>query len=788
MLVLKNIKKTYRVGDIETKALCGIDVAFRKNEFVAILGASGSGKTTCLNIIGGLDRYDDGDLIIKGKSTREFTDKDWDAYRNNSIGFVFQSYNLIAHLSIVSNVELGMTLSGVSKSQRRKRALDVLERVGLKDHLHKNPSQLSGGQMQRVAIARALVNDPEILLCDEPTGALDKTTGVHIMDLIQEIASDKLVIMVTHNPEIAEKYAGRIVRFEDGVIIDDSHPYQDLPKPDSFSLKKTSMSFLTALSLSLQNILTKKGRTTLTAFASSIGIIGIALILSLSTGFQQQIDEFQSDTLAEFPIIVMQQTTEVDREEARNARRENVSAVSDSFFTDAREVYPHDPSANRVVHRNVITDDFIDYVSSIDPRLVSSFGFTRVVNMNLLQSVDGNIRPIQFGSGLNSAGGGVGSGGGAISGMSEIGLSSYPTMLDTASGSYIELNYDLLSGAFPQDPTELVLVVDAQNRVNHITLGNLGLSAESGEAISFADIVGMEYRLVHNNDYYIETEFGAYMRNSDMQGMYESADGLTLTIVGIVRQNPDTRLALLSPGIAYSDELSTLIIGMAMGSDIVKAQKEADFNVMSREPLTEEARESFLSFLGGNAKPMMMMIYPQGFDEKSEVIALLDDFNAGRADEEIIIFSDLADRMVGMVSGIMDGITLVLIAFAATALIVSFIMIAIITYISVLERTKEIGILKALGARKKDITRVFNAETFIIGAFSGILGISIAMLLAIPINNIIYNMAELTNVANLQTTHAAILLILSIALTVLGGWIPAKMASKKDAVEALRTE
>jgi putative ABC transport system permease protein len=590
--------------------------------------------------------------------------------------------------------------------------------------------------------------------------------------------------MVTHNADIADKYADRIVRFEDGIIIDDTHPHDERPKPDSFSLIKTSMSFLTALSLSFNNILTKKGRTALTAFASSIGIIGIALILSLSTGFQDQIDEFQGDTLAEFPIIVTQQSIEVDREAMVSARREQADASVG--FLDVDEVYPYDPSANLTVHKNIITEEYVDYVSAIDPQVVSSIGFVRLVNMNLLRSIDGNIQPISFGGGLGGGNGSVG--GGVVSGMSEMGLSSYPTMLDTSSGSYLEKNYDLLSGAYPQNPTELVLVVDKQNRVNYNTLNHLGFKTEDVDAIHFSDIVGIEYKLIGNNDYYISTEHGTFMPNSDVQGMYDSEDNLTLTIVGIVRQNPDTRLALLSPGIAYNDDLSTIVIDRAMDSDVVKAQRESDFNIMSREPLTEDAKSTFISYLGGNAKPMMMMIYPQGFKEKAELIELLDDYNAGKASENEILYTDLADRVVGMVGGIMDGITLVLIAFAATSLVVSFIMIAIITYISVLERTKEIGILKALGARKKDITRVFNAETFIIGACSGFLGIVIAMLLAIPINSVIYNMTELSNVANLKILHAVILLVVSITLTILGGWIPAKMASKKDAVEALRSE
>jgi len=479
---------------------------------------------------------------------------------------------------------------------------------------------------------------------------------------------------------LAEEYADRTVRFQDGKIIDDSHPHEERPKPDSFSLKKTSMNFLTALGLSFNNIRTKKGRTILTGFASSIGIIGIALILALSTGFQDQIDEFQSDMLAEFPIIVTQSTSEVDRD----AIRSEAQISQENLFPDVQVVFPHDPAANRAVHRNIITDEFVDFVSSIDPTYVSSIGFTRIVNMNLLRNVGGNIIPISF-SGGGSGGNGMGP---------DIGISSYPTMLDMSRGTFLERNYDLLAGEQPQNPTELVLVVDSQNRIDFNTLNALGFSTENLNAINFDDIIGTEFQLIGNDDYFIETEFGTFMPNRDFATMYNSPNNITLTIVGIVRQQPDVSLAMLSPGIAYSDDLSTMIINMAMDSRIVAAGREADFNIMTLEPITEEARETMLSFLGGNAEPMMMMIYPQGFSEKEVVINLLDEFNAGRADEDMIFYTDLADMVVGMVGGIIDGITLVLIAFAATSLVVSFIMIAIITYISVLERTKEIGILR----------------------------------------------------------------------------------------------
>ena len=399
MLELKHIRKVYHVGDIETVALNDISVAFREKEFVAILGTSGSGKTTCLNIIGGLDRYDSGDLVIKGKKTKDFKETDWDAYRNNSIGFVFQSYNLIMHLSIVENVELGMTLSGVSKEEKHKRALEVLEQVGLKNHVHKKPNQLSGGQMQRVAIARALANDPEILLCDEPTGALDTATSVQIMDLIKEVAKDRLVIMVTHNPELAEQYADRIIRFQDGNIISDSHPHQERPKEDQFKLKKTSMKFMTALGLSLNNLKTKKGRTFLTAFASSIGIIGIAVILSLSTGFQAQINNYQSDAMAEFPIIITQSTSEVDME----SMRQHAEAAEETKYVDTDEVTLYDPMENIIIHKNDFSNGFIDYIEAVDPDICSSIGYTRLANMNLVMKKEDSYVPVTFGSLMSSA-------------------------------------------------------------------------------------------------------------------------------------------------------------------------------------------------------------------------------------------------------------------------------------------------------------------------------------------------------------------------------------------------
>ena len=786
MLELKNIKKTYHVGDVETKALDDISVAFREKEFVAILGTSGSGKTTCLNIIGGLDRYDSGDLVIKGKKTKDFTDKDWDAYRNNTIGFVFQSYNLITHLSIVENVELGMTLSGVSKEEKHKKALESLEKVGLKNHLHKKPNQLSGGQMQRVAIARALANDPEILLCDEPTGALDTATSIQIMDLIKEIAKDKLVIMVTHNPELAKDYADRIVEFKDGKIISDSHPHKERPKEDQFSLKKTSMSFLTALSLSFNNIKTKKGRTILTAFASSIGIIGIALILSLSTGFQTKIDEYQSDALSEMPIMVTQSSMNVDSEEMAKQQGKMKDKITGNVeYVDSDEVYLYDSSENEMVHENNFTSEYMDYINNIDKDICNNIGYARMVNMNLVRKIGDEYKLVTVGTGISGM-----SSESSMTSMNGVGLYSYPKQLDeeNAGESYLQKNYELIAGEYPTENTDLILVVDNENKVDYNVLKNLGYDTDDVDSIKFDDIVGTELKLITNNDYYTKTPMNTYMPGTDYKAMYNSTDSTTLKVKGIVRLKKDVSMGLLAQGIVYSDELVQNIIDDSVNSDIVKAQKDVNYNIMSMEEFDENSKEQFLSYLGGDETPFMIMIYPKDFETKDQVTDYLDAFNEGKDEEDVVMYTDLASTISEMSGGIMDAITLVLIAFAGISLVVSLIMISIITYTSVLERTKEIGILRALGARKKDITRVFDAETCILGVFSGILGIVIAWLCTFPINTVIYNMTELEGVAHLQPLHAILLIIISTVLTMLGGHIPARMASKKDAVEALRSE
>ncbi|HBA03072.1 MAG TPA: sulfate ABC transporter ATP-binding protein, partial [Clostridium sp.] len=565
MLQLKNIFKSYTTGEFTQVALDGISLKFRKSEFVAILGPSGSGKTTCLNVIGGLDQYDEGDLIINGKSTKNFKDSDWDAYRNNSVGFIFQSYNLISHLSIVDNVEMGMTLSGVSNTEKHKKALEVLEKVGLKDHVHKKPNQLSGGQMQRVAIARALANDPDIILADEPTGALDTHTSIQIMELIKEISKDKLVVMVTHNPELANEYADRIVEFRDGEIKSDSNPFYDDLDTSDYKLKKTSMSFFTALKLSGKNISTKKWRTALTAFASSIGIIGIALILSLSNGFDKQIGEFENSTLSGFPIMINQKTAEVDMDAMREQHKEAVSnSVNENQFPDVDYIYPYDPSENSIEHTNVFTDEYIEYIENIDSSLLSGMSYTRLVNMNLLKSDGKTATPVN---------------------TSLINFSSYPNSLNLDTKGYLESNYDLLAGSYPKEKTDLILIVDSYNRLDNSMLEALGIDSES-DTVSFNDIINKEFKLALNDDYYKQMDniFAINGTPDNLIDIYNNDNAITLKIAGIVRSSKNSKLEILSPGLSYSDELSQYFIDNAKNSKIVKVQQDSNYNVLTGKP------------------------------------------------------------------------------------------------------------------------------------------------------------------------------------------------------------
>ncbi len=761
MLELKNIKKSYNTGSFSQQALKGINLQFRKSEFVAILGASGSGKTTLLNIIGGLDRYDSGDLIINNKSTKKFKDNDWDSYRNNCIGFVFQSYNLIGHISVLENVEMGMTLSGISVKKRRKKALEVLDKVGLSSHVHKRPNQLSGGQMQRVAIARALANDPDIILADEPTGALDSTTSVQIMELIKEISKDKLVIMVTHNAELASDYASRIINLKDGKLISDSNPIKNNKNDAKFKIKKTAMSYMTALKLSFNNILNKKGRTLLTAFASSIGIIGIALILSLSNGFDIQIKKFERDTLSIMPIMISEQSMNMDEETIKSLQKDMYETSND--FPDNLEVYPKSSVMTEMTYKNVITKDFVDYIEKIDNDLIGGVSYTRSLGINVITD---KYTPFQF-TYLNSL--------------------AYPRKFNN-DNTVIEETYDLLYGKLPENKNELVLVINSKNNLDKDLLNSLGFDGEK-DSISFEEIVNKEFKLVLNDDYY--KELGSYFTlNTDFKSLYDS--GETLKIVGILRGKEDKKIvAANSSGIMYTEELVKYIIEKNKESKIVKLQESADYNVLTGEKFTDdetgmETKKNLLGYLGGSEIPVAINIFPKDFDSKDEITTYLDEYNKNH--DQKIVYTDMGAMISSLSGNVMDAITVVLIAFSAISLIVSSIMIGIITYISVLERTKEIGVLRALGARKKDITRVFNAETFIIGVTSGLIGLIIARLLIFPANSIIYDLTSLNNVAKMNPIHALLLLCVSMALTVIGGAIPAIMASKKDPVIALRTE
>ena len=774
MLELKHIKKYYQVGDTTTKALDDVSVSFRQQEFVSILGPSGSGKTTLLNMIGGLDRYDSGDLIIEGKSTKTFKDADWDAYRNNSIGFIFQSYNLIGHLSIMDNVEMGMTLSGVSRAEKEKRAVDALTRVGLAEHMHKRPNQLSGGQMQRVAIARAIANDPEILLADEPTGALDSETSEEIMQLIKDLSKERLVIMVTHNPQLAKQYADRIINFADGKIQDDSAPYSEHEADDHFTLKRTKMSFWTALKLSFTNIKTKKGRTFLTMFASSIGIISVAIVLALSTGFQTQIDKTEAETLAQYPITIAQQGQDTSQR----------PDSQDKGFSKSNQVKAQTSAADKAQHINKLDQNYLDYINGLDKKLAKNISYTYATGFNLLRDENGQYKPVKF-SNSNPDRSGVD----ASAMMTTLGVGGSVYPVDRyGKQSYLESNYKVLSGSYPKSATDIVLIVNRDNTININSLKNLGFTVKENQKYNYNDLVGQTVKVVANDDYYQKLPTGNFLPKKDYNDMATAKNTKTLKITGVLRVRSKKSDGMLASGVAYSDRLSSAIIDQNKDSAIVAAQKNSDTNVMTGETLTSSAKKTLMAYLGGDKIPMAIQIYPNNFDDKDKILKYLDKYNKGKSKADKIIYTDLAGTVSALTGGLMSAITYVLVAFAGISLVTSMIMIAIITYTSVLERTKEIGVLKALGARKKDITRVFDAETVILGVGAGVLGVLIAWLATFPINVILYNITNLSNVSHLNPMHGVILIIVSTILTVLGGHIPARMAAKKDAAIALRTE
>lgn len=861
MLQCKNIVKEYYSGDEIVHAVNGLSVTFRDNEFVSILGPSGCGKTTFLNIIGGLDQYTSGDLIINGKSTKEYTDKDWDTYRNHRIGFIFQSYNLIMHQSVLKNVEMSLTLSGVPKEERKKRAIAALEKVGLKDQINKKPTQMSGGQMQRVAIARALVNDPEIVLADEPTGALDSETSVQIMELLKEIARDRLVIMVTHNPELAERYSTRIVRLKDGKMISDSMPVKEVKEEaKEQKLKRPSMSFWTALSLSFNNLMTKKGRTLLTSFAGSIGIIGIGLIMSLSNGVQDYITRVENDTMADYPIELKDNTMDMSvmmsammdmQDETEASEMEDGKITISKMVESILDSISSSKTNNLAEFKKYLESDQGDEFTSTAKAIEYSYGMDMTVfNAN---SEYGLVRvsPNELIDKLGfSQMGQVQSAFGVSSPMNQEIWTQMPD-----SQALREDNYQLIDGAWPKDESEILLAVDKNNEITDYALYSAGLldqdelvknyqnvldgktdKIEVSETKNYTneDFIGMELSVLPNSALYQKVN-GLWIDQSDNEDFIKDAlkkEAKSVKIVGIVKPAEKTVSSTALGGILYDSSLRNWAADEADASEIVKEQKaDPKINVFtgreftngekfSMDQLTPEQmmqmqsmpQEELLSYITTynniiNAtydsnlsdlgvidlnEPSSIKLYARSFDDKEKLGDLITEYNNVQNDEgkpeNIITYTDTVGVMLSGVQRVINLISYVLMGFVSVSLVVSSIMIGIITYISVLERIKEIGVLRALGASKRDIRRVFNAETFIIGLISGLLGIGITALLDIPISLIVQNLTGVAGIASLPVNGAVILVLINLALTMIAGLIPASMASRKNPVEALRTE
>ena len=906
MLQIKNICKQYVTGDLVQEALDDVSLNLRDNEFVAILGPSGSGKTTLLNIIGGLDRYDSGDLIINEISTKKYKDRNWDSYRNHTIGFVFQSYNLIPHQTVLANVELALTISGISRSERRKRAITALEQVGLGEQLHKKPNQMSGGQMQRVAIARALVNNPDILLADEPTGALDSDTSIQVMDLLKEVAKDRLVVMVTHNPELAEQYANRIVRLRDGKIIDDTNPYileeKSLDAPKHANMGRAAMSFFTALSLSFNNLRTKKARTLLTAFAGSIGIIGIALILSLSNGVNQYITDIQRDTMASYPISIQAET--IDLSSIMSAGRE--ASQGGEAGHDLDGVYANNTDMELIstmttsITKNNLTD-FKSYLDDPDSEIHQYLGENGIVYSYDTQFDVYTYDPEE--ELINTDGSTFSDEAEETPAM----MQRMNQMMGTENSYFDELlpgqgdalistavteHYDLLYGSWPTAYNEIVLILDENNEIPSSVLYELGLlpaseyrqlqdQLEQGEEITleehswtYEDICEKVYYLVPACDYYVENEEGLYAYvGDDEEALADLVEnGVQLTITGIIRPSADSNALLMNGYVGYTKALTDYLIDYTNASAVVRAQIDSpEVNVVSGfqfEPEDDAAKiadtKEYLANLSISEKaalcqrmlrsmyadnpeqleamsslgeaeladmldqylasdtlddesllmiydtyispgsyddkmtafgwvsldaPSSISIYADSFEDKDLIAGCIEDYNATASSENQIHYTDYVGLLMSSVTTIVDVISYVLIAFVSVSLIVSSIMIGIITYISVLERTKEIGILRAIGASKRNVAQVFNAETFIIGLCSGLLGVGITALLLIPINSIIHSLAGITTInASLPIVAAGFLVLLSMLLTMIAGLLPSSKAAKKDPVTALRTE
>lgn len=895
MLELNDIKKDYVSGSTTVSALKGINLRFRDCEFVSILGQSGCGKTTMLNIIGGLDKYTSGDLKINGVSTKNYKDRDWDFYRNNSIGFVFQSYNLIPHQTVLSNVELALTLSGVSKAERKKRAIEALEKVGLGEQIHKKPNQMSGGQMQRVAIARALVNNPDILLADEPTGALDTETSIQIMELLKEISKDRLIIMVTHNPELAKNYSTRIVKLLDGVITDDSDPYtledmeadiraKEVAKVKTSEKKikksgkkqKTSMSFFTALSLSFNNLMTKKTRTILTAFAGSIGIIGIAMILSISNGIQLYIDRVQRDTLSSYPITLQAESIDI------SSMVTSMTGNSDSEeHEDKSKIYSNDIMGDMIntmvkeVKSNNLSEfkKYIENGGSDIKSYVSDIQYSYDVPLNIyMKDTSNGVEQLNPSTMFDSIyGEGATSTSYAMSSGMGMGMFSNSSVWNQLLGNQqvLDEQYDVLAGHWPENYNEVVLVVDKNNEVDDYTLYSLGLKdPEEVRTLFKKMMVGESYETEKNISYtfdeILDTEFKLVMptdmyKYNDVTGTWDDYskddkymtnvvnNGTDIKVCGIIRPNDDAVSTSLSSGIGYTAKLTEYIIEEVKNSEIAKAQlADTSVDVFTGVPFDNDRNteitmddvnaymatlspeesaqmqamtsgmsdDQILQLFSASLKarttdatldsnksklgitdldtPSQIDIYATDFDSKEKVQNIIKDYNKLQQDdgkeENVINYTDYVGIMMSSVSTIINAISYVLIAFVAISLIVSSIMIGIITYISVLERTKEIGVLRSIGASKKDVSRIFNAETLIEGFVSGALGIVVTLLLCIPANALIKHLTDISNVAQLPVAGGVILIIISMFLTFIAGLIPAKLAAKKDPVVALRSE
>ena len=852
MLEIKNISKVYKTDNLKQIALDNVSINFRDNEFASILGPSGSGKTTLLNIIGGLDKYDTGDLIINEVSTKKYTDRAWDSYRNHRVGFVFQSYNLIYHQSILKNVELALTLSGVSKQERRKKAKKALKEVGLESHINKRPNQLSGGQMQRVAIARALVSDPDIILADEPTGALDSETSKQIMDLLKKVAKNKLVIMVTHNPELASLYSTRIIELKDGVIISDSNPYdgskntkKDL-ETEKRKSKKTSMSLFTALSLSLNNLMTKKGRTILTSFAGSIGIIGIALILSLSSGLNSYIKKVEENTLSLYPLTLdktsMDSTTIMTTlmESKENTNNSNDKVYSNNIMTDMLSSMAKGSNVNDL-------KSFKEYIESGKTNIydyVSEIRYKYDISLNIYKENNDDIIKVNPSTVFENLGLGDDTKTSMSSMMAMGEMDSFTEL--TNNKELLNNSYELVAGKLPENYDELVLIMDKNNQVSDYALYSLGLLDQeelrnslqkimSGEAIDkkevisydYDKIIGLKYKLVLNTDYYQKQNNIWIDKSKDSSYMKKVINNaIELKVVGIIKIGEDSK-ATTTGVIGYTKELTNYAINKINESKIVKEQlNNPDVNIFTGlkfsntefslndltasqkkylQTLSKEEYANVIAQYMENSKstyldnlnilgvcsidnPSSIELYPKDFEAKDSIISIINDYNSTLEDDKKIVYTDIVGVMMSSVTTIINAISYILIAFVSISLVVSSIMISIITYISVIERTKEIGILRAIGASKKDVTRVFNAETFIEGLFAGVLGILVTILLNIPINSVIKSITGISSLSKLPIVGAIILVVISVLLTLFAGLVPSNMASKKDPVISLRTE